>query len=241
MGKYDVGTVHKTNEGYNIMVVEYIDYDFRNVVFLDEYSHTVVTRITNIGRGNISNPYHRSLYNIGYRGVGAYKTKQNNKITKVYNTWVGMYNRLEICHNYTNVTICDEWHNFQNFGEWFDDNYIEGFHLDKDLLQQGVENKIYSPSTCIFLPSSVNSFISTNIQSTNKSGYVGVNKHKVTGKWVAQIRDFNLKKPIHLGLFDNIEEASIVYQKARKIQAEKVKDYMRSLGYYSEEIIQLIK
>ena len=34
--------------------------------------------------------------------------------------------------------------------EWFDKNYIEGWHLDKDLIVKG--NKVYSPTTCMLPP-----------------------------------------------------------------------------------------
>ena len=42
-----------------------------------------------------------------------------------------------------------EWHNFQVFAKWFDENYMEGFQLDKDIKIEG--NKIYSSGTCLFV------------------------------------------------------------------------------------------
>lgn len=59
---------------------------------------------------------------------------------------------------YKGCIVCEEWYNFQNFAKWFDENYyeIEGekIALDKDLLK--LNNKIYSPSTCCFLPQRIN-------------------------------------------------------------------------------------
>ena len=59
---------------------------------------------------------------------------------------------------YKDVFVCEEWHNFQNFAKWFDDNYYEindeMIELDKDILFKG--NKIYSPETCVFAPQPIN-------------------------------------------------------------------------------------
>ena len=38
---------------------------------------------------------------------------------------------------------------FSGFGKWFDDNNIDGYHLDKDIKVKG--NKVYSPDTCLFV------------------------------------------------------------------------------------------
>lgn len=61
-------------------------------------------------------------------------------------------------HNveYAHTTICNEWKSFTSFKNWVD-NYNDpswmNKHLDKDILGDG---SIYSPSTCCFVPSSVN-------------------------------------------------------------------------------------
>ena len=44
-----------------------------------------------------------------------------------------------------------------------------------------------------------------SISKTNKSGFNGVDKHKNSGKWRARI-PFNGKE-VHLGLFDNLDDA----------------------------------
>ena len=47
-------------------------------------------------------------------------------------------------------SVCEEWKHFSNFKKWFDENYIEGFDIDKDILIKG--NKVYSPEACSFVP-----------------------------------------------------------------------------------------
>lgn len=48
---------------------------------------------------------------------------------------------------------CDEWLSFSVFAKWFKIAYVEGYHLDKDLLFKC--NKIYSPDTTIFIPGEI--------------------------------------------------------------------------------------
>lgn len=57
-------------------------------------------------------------------------------------------------NTYIDCYVCDEWLIFSNFKKWFDEHYVEGWHLDKDILVKG--NKVYSPETCCFVPISIN-------------------------------------------------------------------------------------
>lgn len=58
---------------------------------------------------------------------------------------------------YVGCTVCEEWLIFSNFKAWMEKQDWEGKVLDKDLLVEG--NKIYSPSTCKFLPNEINQFL----------------------------------------------------------------------------------
>ena len=53
------------------------------------------------------------------------------------------------------------------------------------------------------------------LRNDNSSGYKGVNYHKITGKWRAQIR-INSKKT-HLGLYTTAEDASRAYEAGAKL------------------------
>jgi hypothetical protein len=48
----------------------------------------------------------------------------------------------------------------------------------------------------------------------NESGFLGVNWHKASNKWAAQIQINKIKK--HIGLFDNAEEARKAYLEAKR-------------------------
>lgn len=88
--------------------------------------------------------------------------------TNCYRTWDGM---LAHCYNLNKssysqyggrgVTVCNEWHTFQNFAKWYESVYKEdGWHIEKDILS-ATEVPMYCPEACIFAPASINSFFAT--------------------------------------------------------------------------------
>jgi len=103
-------------------------------------------------------PMHRTVAGVGFLGIGQYKSSYEGTIRTAYETWRGMIGR---CYSnppkvgYEKVSVCDEWHNFQNFASWFYDNHIIGYHLDKDLTSWNCN--IYSPATCAYIKPKSNS------------------------------------------------------------------------------------
>lgn len=56
------------------------------------------------------------------------------------------------------VSVCSEWKDQDVFCGWYIKNKIDGWDLEKDILQIGVptRDKIYSPNTCCFVPRYLN-------------------------------------------------------------------------------------
>lgn len=86
-----------------------------------------------------------------------------NSRFKSYTNWLSMLRR---CYsnepNYRNETyadceVCPEWIYYSNFKKWHDENYVEGWFLDKDLIKEG--NKIYSPEFCCYVPRVMNNML----------------------------------------------------------------------------------
>ncbi len=126
----------------------------RNVLI--EFVNTgfkVNVQARNIKSGAVKDLLMPKVYGVGFLGVGEHQPSINGKREAVYTRWMSMLARCYTSEkpSYKNSYVCDEWHNFQNFAEWFKENNIEGFEIDKDELQYGVENKVYSPKTCIFV------------------------------------------------------------------------------------------
>lgn len=146
--------------------------------------------------------------------------------TKCYKHWVGVLQRCysDIWHSkyptYKDCTICDEWKFLSNFKKWFDENYKEGYHLDKDILVKG--NKVYSPSTCAFIPPRIN-LLHGRSQASRGEFPVGV--HKRGNRYVASVTlgDSHIKS---LGYFITPIDAFRAYKEAKqKIIKEVAQEY----------------
>lgn len=164
----------------------------------------------------------KPVYGVGINDMTTpVKEKVNGviKSKKFYSVWMGILTR-SYCPkfktrnpSYAGVEVCDEWKFLSNFKIWFDYNYKDGYDLDKDIIVGG--NKIYSPSTCIFIPHEINTFI---LESNRKRGdcMIGVCKQKTKSgniKFVAQIADSG--RSHYVGQFDTEIEAHVAWKKAK--------------------------
>lgn len=148
-----------------------------------------------------------------------------------------MENMLKRCYSnnlefisYRSCKVCEEWHNYQNFAKWYDENYIEGYELDKDLLQQDVINKIYSPETCCFLPKHINLFLQDkNTTSKGTTNVLGVTISKSSGKpkYRASININSINK--NLGEFIDLIDAENCYIEAYNNKLEILNKELRNL------------
>lgn len=242
--KYSVGKIFKNLYGDEFQIIEKLK-GVKNKIKFTGYEQVKFVDSNRIKDGTIKNNFKPSICGIGYLGMDSNKGSSANR--SIYIIWANMIrrcygkNRIDITPTYKNIKVCEEWHNYQNFAKWYLENYpkdIEGikFEIDKDLLQEGVENKIYSPSTCVFLPKSVNVFL---FGGNNKDINTGLSWKESNKKW--QVSIGGGKDRCYLGIFENKEDARFEYLKARKLRAEKQKDYLRSLNYLSEEIIELVR
>lgn len=210
-----VGNRFINSQGCDFIVVEYISYSNCTIKFEDG---TTLTNIEygNIKKGNVRNPNHASFLGIGYMGIGEFMSKQNGKTTKHYETWKNMLvraysNKYRLKYlSYKDVTVCEEWHCFQNFAKWFDENreeYMNEWHLDKDILVKG--NKIYSPETCCFVPSVIN-YLFTKREAKRGNLPIGVVFVKISERYQAIMNETVSKKG--LGTYDTPEEAFTAYK-----------------------------
>ena len=153
------------------------------------------------------------------------------KMIMEYNLWHGMLQRCfdekykQKHPTYKDVTCSKEWLLMTSFIEDVSKmkGYgLEGWQLDKDILQKG--NKLYSKDTCCFVPLEVNSLL-TKRDNCRGEWPVGVCFHKASGKFRAQLAINGKLK--HLGYFTTPEEAFQAYKLAKeaniKVVAEKWK------------------
>lgn len=111
--------------------------------------------------------------------------------------------------NYQGVTICEDWLKCSNFKSWMEKQSWQGMQLDKDILVPG--NKIYSPDTCCFVPSQVNSFL---CMSNNSRGLypIGVSKGPISTSGTETYISRGAKGFSYLGLFSSPNEAHKTWQ-----------------------------
>lgn len=113
---------------------------------------------------------------------------------------------------YVGCSVSSDWLTFSNFKQWFDSRHLAGWQIDKDLLLPG--NKIYSSETCLFVPKSLNSFLTAH-DSYRGQYPLGVHYHKHKGKFVSQISANGSREQI--GVYDSPKEAHEAWFK-RKIE-----------------------
>lgn len=122
---------------------------------------------------------------------------------------------------YVDVTVCEEWHKFSNFKKWFDENYVDGYALDKDIIIKG--NKVYSPETCCFVPREINTIFTKN-NSMRGDLPIGVkhNNKKFSASFGKRGRE------CFIGTFETPLEAFLAYKEAKEAHIKEI-----ATEYYS--------
>lgn len=154
------------------------------------------------------------IYGVGFNDYeGCVRT--NGETLKSYNVWRNMISR---CYNTKNsryiwyglkgVKVCDEWLLFSNFKKWFDENYIDGYCLDKDIKQKGVDCKVYSPETCLFIPKSENvrernSRCDYSFLKGNKN-YLNANFPKGPEHYKSKTKEYYQTKAVRIDQFKDV-------------------------------------
>jgi hypothetical protein len=115
-----------TKYGSKVKVIKAFNNNTLLVTFNDTFEKIV--DISGYKKGKITSPYCKTVLGVGFYGEGIFKRTHNGKATKEYVAWSGMLRR---CYNfnenkkaklYESVSVCEEWHNFQNFAKWYSEN-----------------------------------------------------------------------------------------------------------------------
>lgn len=223
-----LGKKFTTTEGLDCVIIDYKGNSKVTVLFKNGFICT--TNIQAVKKGHIKNYLFPSVYGYGYVGIGKYKVSHKGKITKLYDIWRGVIKRVydkKYHHKkptYKGCSVAEEWHNFQNFAEWMEQNYnpetMEGWHLDKDILVRG--NKVYSPETCCFVPQEINSIFKGS-SKIGKKYPEGVTLY--FGKYKVNLCIKGVQK--YLGTYNTIEEAFQCYKIAKEAYIKEVADEWR--------------
>ena len=220
----------KVNNFGSVMIVSEYNTALDIMVYFPKYDSYTHTNWQKFEQGAVHCAYEPRFYGVAYIGEGKYKTSINRKRTKAYDTWRAM---IERCYSdlykhknptYKGCKVCDEWLCFQNFAEWFYENYYEvgqeQMNLDKDILVKG--NKIYSPSTCIFVPKKINLlFIKRDSCRGDLPVGVVLEKEAVTNPYRATVTG-NI-----IGWFKTPHEAFLSYKLNKELLIQSIAEEYR--------------
>lgn len=235
MIKDRTGEVYTFSDGRTMTIINTINNKNIDVLFNDG---TIVKRCyySAFLDGEIKNNNNPIIYNKGYVGYGCYKTRINGKQPLSYVTWKNLLNR---CYrpnrqikqkSYLDCIVHPDWHNFQVFSKWFEENYVDGFEIDKDILFKG--NKVYGPETCCFVPQELN-ILFTNRKSKRGKYAIGVTFYKKMNKYMSYVSIDGVLK--HLGYFFSEIDAFNAYKETKeqniKNVANKFKDKITDQCY----------
>ena len=237
-----VGKVFKSKSSGDFKVLKYNDSANVVIQFLKTGYETLV-QLTNVRNGYIKDPYLPSVYGVGILGT-KYPSKVSGVTTKEYVPWCSMLKR---CYSdsykkknptYKDCEVSENFKSYEYFYEWChkqvgfgNDGNGNPFHLDKDLLIKG--NKVYSESTCVFIPSEINSLLIKR-EALRGEYLIGVYWSKTNKAFRARVNK-NKGASEHLGYFNTELEAFNAYKVAKetyiKEQANKFKSQIDPRAY----------
>jgi len=146
---------------------------------------------------------------------------KNGRDVLEYKKWLRM---LERCYSeklhkrnptYIGCTVSENFKSYSYFKDWCQKQIgfgRDGFEMDKDILVKG--NKIYSEDVCVFVPSEINNMM-TKANAKRGEHPIGVSFNKRVNKFKAAHRTLE-RGSVHLGYFDNANDAFLAYKKAKE-------------------------
>ncbi len=198
-----------TRNGARNVEIQFLKTGYKTTVYLGS-----------IRNGYVKDRYAPSVYDIGIIG-DKYPSRANGRNTKEYMLWISMLKR---CYSesfkkkyptYEGCEVSDKFKSYEYFYEWCH-NQIgfgnQGWQLDKDLLIKG--NKVYSESTCVFIPAEVNTLLVKSDKIRGKHP-IGVYWRNTKKAFVAQVNK-NKGKPEYLGSFNTEIEAFNAYKEVKE-------------------------
>ena len=233
-----VGKILKSKNSGDFKIVKYSDAYDVGIQFINTGFETVA-RLGDIKNGEVKDPYLPSVFGVGALGA-KYSSRVNDVLTKEYVLWCDMLRR---CYSdaykkrkptYEGCEVSDNFKSYEYFYEWCHKQIgfnNKDWQLDKDLLIKG--NKVYSESTCVFIPQEINKVL-VKREASRGENLIGVSWNKKASAFVARVNK-NKGKREYLGLFNTELEAFNAYKQAKeafiKEQAEKWKGKIDERAY----------
>lgn len=138
---------------------------------------------------------------------------------------------------YKDVTVCPEWLIFSNFRNWWVENNVRGWQLDKDIINKG--NLVYGPDSCIYVPRHINLLL-TDRAAARGDYQLGVDKKQ--NKFQSRVWWGGCRK--YLGYFATPMAAHRAWQIGKigaiKEAIDKYTEEANSLGIFDVRIVDAL-
>lgn len=167
--------------------------------------HSLFMRKANFAVGLNDASYNINSVVNGVKTTCPYFTVWNGMLMRCYST------DFHTKHpTYSNCEVEPSWLVFSNFRRWMETQDWKDKALDKDILVKG--NKVYSATTCVFIPLALNNLFLLNAKKRGK--------YKLGVTWDSFSKSFKTQiaidgKNLHLGRFKTEEEAHQTYLLAK--------------------------
>ena len=232
-----LGMEGQSKFGSNMKIVGYRNCDHLDILLSRQVGDTIAydlkqdAKFCHFKNGQVKSNYDPTVCDNGYNGIGPYNkidTYDGLSAPFVYNHYKHMLNRVYNANNlnkfsYLDCTVDSSFLDYQNFFEWFKREYYEvngeEMHIDKDILYKN--NKVYSPTTCVIVPKTINDLFVK--PSKSKGLPVGVFLDTGNGMYMAKCGINGIQE--YLGEFNTPEEAFAKYKEAKENNIKRVANY----------------
>lgn len=216
--------------GTKMEIIKYNTARNIEVKFYDGYNTIVKCHYQQFNDGTLTSPYDKTYFGVGCKGITNTRLINSNKCVV---TWENMLKRcysensLKLSPTYQKCSVCNEWKIFSNFEKWYNENYYsvnnEIMCLDKDILTKN--NKIYSPQTCIFVPTTIN-ILFCKANKIRGDLPLGVTWDTKNNRFMSCITEYNKFK--FLGYFTNVNDAFLAYKTEKELYIKRIADKYRN-------------
>ena len=236
-----VGKVCKSNLSGDFKILKYNNSENVEIQFTNT-GYRKVAVMKEVRNGEVKDHFSPSVYGVGILGT-KYPPSMSGRNTKEYNLWQNM---LQRCYSdtfqkkqptYEGCKCSENFKYYEYFYEWCHKQIgfsNQGWHLDKDLLIKG--NKVYSESTCVFLPKEINLLLIKR-ESLRGEYLIGVYWHKTNKAFAAQVSKSKGKQEC-LGYFNTEIEAFNAYKTAKEaFIKEQANEWKSQIDYRAYEAL----
>ena len=188
------------------------------------------------GKGSVHKKARKLVFGVGINDAD-FSTGHGNDRVASYNLWKSILRRCYGKQNrkscsYIGCSVCEEWKRYSMFKKWYDNNFVKGYHIDKDIIKK--DNKVYCPDFCCFVPPEINTLIVKH-DATRGDLPIGVSRlSNNPHRYRAIVRIYGRYTTI--GNYDTPEETFKAYKESKEAHIQEVATQYYNEGKITEKV-----